>query len=154
MVACGLTLFLSLFLCFSYASELQISANSFYANEKKGENILSGNVIVKKDKDILRSEKLDVFVDKQRKPIKYIATGNAKFEVFLSNKLYKGVADKLIYDVLKDVYEMNGNAFIEEQGSNKKIYGDLIVVDKKQEIYRVKGKDNKPTRFIFELETK
>lgn len=153
-MACARLIVLVCLSSFIFAEQIEISANSFYANEKSGQNVLSGNVRVKKDKDKLSSDKLDVLVDKNRQPIKYVATGNAQFEVVLNEKLYKGSADKLSYDAQKDIYEMSGNAYIEEPTSNKKIYGDLIIVDKRQNIYRVQSKENKPARFIFELETK
>lgn len=54
----------------------------------------------------------------------------------------------------KDIYEIDGNAFINELESNQKLYGDRIIVDKRNNVYRVESKDKKPARFIFDLEQK
>lgn len=136
------------------ASQVEISAEHFFADEKKGENILRGNVIVKRDKDLLRTSKLLVLTNKKRKATKYIASGNTRFEIMLANKLYKGSGDELVYDVGKDTYEINGNAFVEEPATNKKVSGDKIIIDRKQQTYSVLSDEQKPAKFVFELEEK
>lgn len=139
---------------FSYASKIEVQALNFYADENSGKNILSGNVIVTRDKDILKTGELIIYTNKNHKPIRYEATQSPQFEITLKDKLYKGSGDKLSYDVTKDIYEIDGNAFINEVQTNKKLHGDKIIVDKKQNIYRVESKNNKPARFVFELENK
>ena len=145
-------LFLSL--VFAFANQVEISAEHFFADEKKGENVLSGNVVVKRDKDILYASKLVVMTNKKRKATKYIATGNTRFEIILQDKLYKGSGDELIYDVSSDSYEINGNASVEETQSKKKVTGDKIFIDRKQEVYSVISNEQKPAKFVFELEEK
>lgn len=152
MVRIVFALFLSL--VFAFANQVEISAEHFFADEKKGENVLSGNVVVKRDKDILNASKLVVMTNKKRKAVKYIATGNTRFEIFLQDKLYKGSGDELIYDVSSDSYEINGNASIEETQSKKKVTGDKIFIDRKQEVYSVISNEQKPAKFVFELEEK
>nr|WP_152778842.1 LptA/OstA family protein [Campylobacter hepaticus] len=127
---------------------------NFYSDENKGESILSGNVEVIRGDDILNSEKLIIYTDKNRKPIRYEAMQNARFKIILKDKTYKGSGDKFIYNVVQDVYEINGNAYINELSSNQKLYGDKIVIDRKANIYRVESKDQKPARFVFELKDK
>lgn len=139
---------------FALANQVEISAERFFADEKKGENVLSGNVVVKRDKDVLHANKLLVITNKKRKAVKYIATGNARFEIVLQDKLYKGSGDELIYDVNNDSYEIIGNAFVEEVESKKKVIGEKITIDRKQEMYSVISSEQKPAKFVFELETK
>lgn len=139
---------------FALANQVEISAERFFADEKKGENVLSGNVIVKRDKDVLHANKLLVITNKKRKAVKYIATGNARFEIVLQDKLYKGSGDELVYDVNNDSYEIIGNAFVEEIESKKKVIGEKITIDRKQEMYSVISSEQKPAKFVFELETK
>ena len=136
------------------ASQVEISAEHFFASEKKGENILRGNVVVKRDKDILHASKLVVLTNKKRKATRYIASGNTRFEIVLKDKLYKGSGDELIYDVAKDTYEINGNAVVKEPATNKKVSGDKIIIDRKQEAYSVFSDEQKPAKFVFELEEK
>lgn len=144
--------FLSL-LCLN-ANQIEVSANEFKGDELSGRSVLSGNVLVKRDKDILRSEKLVIYTDKKRQPIKFVATGNANFELFLKDKAYKGKGDEFIYHAKSDSYEIKGNAFIEELTTKKRLYGNTIFVDRKKQTYSISGSKDKPARFIFELEQK
>ncbi|MFQ6341709.1 lipopolysaccharide transport periplasmic protein LptA [Campylobacter sp. VTCC 70190] len=144
-----------LFLFFStvlIAQQIEVRALNFYSDENKGESVLSGNVEIKKGEDVLNSDKLIIYTDKNRKPIRYEAMQNARFKIVLKGKTYKGSGDKFIYNVAKDTYEIDGNAYINELQSNQKLFGDRIVVDRKANIYRVESKDKKPARFVFDLE--
>ncbi|HDV7327598.1 TPA: LptA/OstA family protein [Campylobacter jejuni] len=138
----------------TWATQIEVKALKFYSDENKGESILSGNVEVIRGDDILNSEKLIIYTDKNRKPIRYEAMQNARFKIVLKGKTYKGSGDKFIYNVIKDTYEINGHAYINELGSNQKLFGDKIIVDRKANIYRVESKDQKPARFVFDLKDK
>ncbi|EAI0652486.1 lipopolysaccharide transport periplasmic protein LptA [Campylobacter coli] len=138
----------------SLASQIEVKALNFYSDENKGESVLSGNVEIIRGDDILTAEKVIIYTDKNRKPTRYEAMQNAKFKIVLKGKTYKGSGDKFIYNVAKDIYEINGNAYINELQSNQKLYGDKIIVDKRNNVYRVESKDKKPARFIFDLEQK
>ncbi|ECQ4163124.1 organic solvent tolerance protein OstA [Campylobacter jejuni] len=138
----------------TWATQIEVKALNFYSDENKGESILSGNVEVIRGDDILNSEKLIIYTDKNRKPIRYEAMQNARFKIVLKGKIYKGSGDKFIYNVIKDTYEINGPAYINELGSNQKLFGDKIIVDRKANIYRVESKDQKPARFVFDLKDK
>ncbi|TKX31976.1 LptA/OstA family protein [Campylobacter estrildidarum] len=142
-----------LFFCISVslATKIEVKALNFYSDENKGESILTGNVEVKRGDDILNAEKLIIYTDKNRKPVRYEAMQNASFKISLKGKIYQGKGDKFIYNVTNDVYEINGNAYISELKSNQKLYGDRIIVDKKKNIYQVQSKDKKPARFVFDL---
>ena len=145
---------IGLFLTFNiiFADSIEVKALNFYADENAGKSILSGNVVVSRGKDVLNTEELIIFMDKDRKPLRYEANKNPKFSINLSGKTYKGSGDKFIYNVLKDTYEINGNAFIHEINTDKKLYGDKIIVDRKANVYQVQSRQNKPARFVFELE--
>lgn len=138
----------------TWATQIEVKALNFYSDENKGESILSGNVEVIRGDDILNSEKLIIYTDKNRKPIRYEAMQNARFKIVLKGKTYKGSGDKFIYNVIKYTYEINGHAYINELGSNQKLFGDKIIVDRKANIYRVESKDQKPARFVFDLKDK
>ena len=146
------SIFLLIFL--NAAGQIEISAKSFEADEKSGLSILSGDVLVKKDKDILKANKLSIFLDKNNKPLRYEATQNPSFELFLDGKSYKGRGDKFLYHAKSDIYEIIGNAFIEELETNKRLYGDKIIIDRQNQTYNVDGSSSKPVRFVFELDEK
>lgn len=153
MVARKIILFL---ICtsISLAAQIEVKALNFYSDENKGESILSGNVEIIRGNDILNAQKLIIYTDKNRKPIRYEAMQDAKFKIVLKGKTYKGSGDKFIYSVANDTYEINGNAYINEIGSNQKLYGDRIIVDRRKNVYRVESKNKKPARFVFDLEQK
>lgn len=134
----------------SLASQIEVSAKDFYLDEKSEKSVLSGDVKVKKGSDVLKSQKLVIFM-KNKQAIKYIATKEAHFKIKMKDKDYEGSGDEFVYDALKDTYEINGNAKIKEIQSNKQLFGDKIVVDRKNMTYRVLSKDKKPARFIFEV---
>ncbi len=138
----------------AFANQIKVQALSFYADENTEKSILSGNVIVNHGSDTLSSDELIIFSDKNRKPIKYEANKRAKFKITLKGKVYEGSGDQFIYDALKDTYEINGNAYISEIQSSKKLYGNKIIVDRKANIYRVESKDKKPAHFVFDLDKK
>ncbi len=144
--------FFLFFSCLLYSKQVEIRADSFSADEKKGINILSGSVLVKNKDDVLNSDKLLIYTDKNNKPLKYIASGNASFKIFIKDRVYQGSANELVYNLSTDTYEANGNAYIQDLSTNNKLYGDRISIDKKSQHYKVFGlNEKKPARFIFNL---
>ncbi|AJC87604.1 LptA/OstA family protein [Campylobacter insulaenigrae] len=129
---------------------IEVSAKDFYLDEKNEKSILSGDVEVKKGEDILNSQKLVIFM-KNKQPVKYIATNDAKFKIHMKDKTYHGSGDEFIYVVASDTYEINGKAKIIEVETNKQLFGDKIIVDRKNMTYRVISQDNKPAKFVFEV---
>ena len=101
-----------------------------------------------------QGDKLIITTDKNRKAKFYRALGDARFEIMLKNKLYKGRGDELSYDVANEIYEIKGNAVVEEAQSNQKLVGETIIIDKKQESYTVMSVEQKPVKFTFELDKK
>lgn len=85
----------------SLASQIEVKALNFYSDENKGESILSGNVEIIRGDDILTAEKVIIYTDKNRKPMRYEAVQNANFKIVLKGKTYKGSGDNLFIMWLK-----------------------------------------------------
>jgi len=142
--------------------QLIIDADQFEASDEKGLSIFTGNVKLKKIKDRLNSDKLEVYMTPKKKDgskqkrvaLKYIATGNADFEVYASGKHYIGKGDKIIYNPVKSEYEIIGKGFLKEVNENKTLYGETIFLNQTTGEARVRGTKNKPVRFIMEIESK
>ncbi|AJC86165.1 lipopolysaccharide transport periplasmic protein LptA [Campylobacter sp. RM16704] len=130
--------------------KIEVYAKDFYLDEKNEMSVLTGDVEVKKGKDILNSQKLIIYM-KNKRPIKYIATNNAKFKITMKDKIYYGSGNEFVYNVNKDTYEINGNAKITEEQTNKELFGDKIIIDRKNMTYRVFSKDKNPVKFVFEV---
>lgn len=129
--------------------QLQVSAKSFQSDLKKGITELDGEVVVIKGGDTLWADKVIIETNKKNQPQKYTAIGNVRFHTKMPDKELKGKANKAIYDVLKDEYQLIENAFIEEIGKNNTIKGSIIVFNPKTQEAAVKGSSNKPGVITF-----
>lgn len=143
-------------LLFAQTQTLIIDAQNFQADEKNGVSIFTGNVKIKMGEDKLNAQKVDIFfvTDKNNNkiPLKYEATGNADFEIVTKAKHYVGNGDKIIYSPQKEEYTIIGNGFLHEKKDDRKIYGDTIYVNQLTGEARVKGSENKPVRFIIQVD--
>lgn len=114
---------------------------------------ITGNVNIKKGKDILFSDNVIVYTDNARKPIKYEATGNVRFTIVTNdNRELKGKANRLIYNVKKNEYRLYDNAFVEETGKPNVLHGDEIVLSGNGDYANIVGKKQAPARVTFTLD--
>ena len=141
---------------FAQSETLTIDAQNFEADDKKGVSIFTGNVKIKMGEDKLNADRVDVYfaTDKNnaKVPLKYEATGKADFEIITKEKHYIGNGDKVIYSPQKEEYTISGNGFLQEKNDNRKVYGDTIYVNQLTGEARVKGSDQKPVKFIINVE--
>lgn len=149
----------SVSLLFAASERLVIDANNFEGDDAKGISIFTGNVKVKKAKDRLNSDRLEVYMTKAgqgkaRQPLKYIAIGNADFEVFTNGKHYKGKGNKVIYDPNKLEYTVIGKGYLNEITEGRELFGEKIFIDQTTGSARVSGTKEKPVRFIINIESK
>ena len=151
-------LFLSFTFLFSQSDKLIIDANNFETNDEKGLSVFTGNVKLKISKDKLSSDKLEIYVKpnskgKSKKPLKYIATGNVKFTIFSEDKKYMGKGNKIIYNPSKKEYTILGNGYLKELGKNRELFGEKIFINQLTGDAKVSGSENKPVRFILNIES-
>ena len=135
---------------------LIIDSQDFQADDKKGVSIFTGNVKIKMGQDKLNADRVDVFITTDKNnaqvPLKYEATGKADFEIVTKDKHYIGNGDKIIYSPQKEEYTIIGNGFLQEKNDDRKVYGDTIFVNQLTGEARVKGSEQKPVRFIINIE--
>jgi len=149
--------------CFTFLfaqddNTLIIDALDFKADDK-GVFTFTKDVKIKMDKDILNAQKVDIYFETNSKinnkiPTMYEATGNVNFEVISQDKHYVGKGDKIIYNPKQEEYTIVGNGFLHEKNSDRKIYGDVIYINKSIGQSSVKGNDTKPVQFIIDIEKK
>lgn len=148
-------IFLFLGISLLNAQKVEVKADNIFINEKLLFSELTGNVSVKKgNTDSLTSKKLNIYFDKNKQPLKYVAQGNAKFKGLLDGKHYEGKAQKIIYEPQNSKYTLIGDAFIREIDTDKRVYGNKINVDEVKGTYEVEGDNKKPVRLIFDIEEK
>jgi len=136
------------------SENVEITSNHFEADEAKLMSKFTGNVKVVKGYDTITSDNLVINFDKDKNPIRYTATGKAKFKLILNKKHYTGKANKIIYNPTKKYYHFIGNAFLQDIDTHKKIYGDDIMIDQLNGKYEVKSSGNRPVKFIFKVDEK
>lgn len=143
-------------LLFAQSETLVIDAQDFQADDKKGVSIFTGNVKIKMGQDKLNANRVDVYftTNKENKkvPLRYEAIGNADFEIVTEDKHYIGNGDKIIYSPQKEEYTIIGNGFLQEKNDDRKVYGDTIFVNQLTGEAKVKGSENKPVRFIINVD--
>ena len=137
---------------FGASAQLEVSANAIQSDLKKGETILTGNVIVIKDEDKLWADKVVIEINKKNQPLKYTATGNVRFYAKMPNKEVNGRAKKAMYDVQKDEYRLIDNAMVEESNKHNIIRGNLIVFNPTTEEASIKGSNQKPSVITFTMD--
>ena len=84
----------------------------------------------------------------------YVATGNVSLEIFTSNKHYIAKGDKIEYKPLSNKYIIVGNAYAQDVKNNRKLFGNKIFIDISTGEMVIDGSDEKPVRFIMQLQTK
>ena len=137
-----------------FAEQVEVNADNFFADESKFVGEFSGKVKITKGKDVLTAEKVIIYFDSKKNPTKYVASGNAKFRVFIKNKTYDGSGSELIYEPTPNLYTINGNGFLHEIESDKKVYGEKITVNQNSGTYNVNSGKKEPVKFIFQVEDK
>jgi lipopolysaccharide export system protein LptA len=147
-------IFFIIFSNFLFADKVEIESDRFEADENKLVSKFIGNVKIRKNSDEINSSKLFITFDKEKKPIRYEAVGNASFRVVIGNKHYEGNANIIIYEPKSSRYTFKGNAFLHEIDTGKKVYGEKIFVDEATGRSEVVGEKGKPVKFIFETKDK
>lgn len=150
---------LAFFISFIFAQNSQkliIDAKNFEADDKKGVSIFTGNVKLKMGADKLNANKLEIYLNtgnsKNKKPLKYIATGEVSFDIQSNGKHYIGKGNKVIYNPNTQEYTVIGKGYIKEEVEQREIYAEKIFINQSTGAARVSGSDNKPVRFILNID--
>ena len=135
----------------AYASNMQILAKKFEYNKQKGVSKFSGDVNVTKQKDNILSQILYVYTNKDKKLKKMVAIKNVKFIIHDKNATYKGKSNKLTYIAPKEIFIFEGKVHITKLPENQQLFGEKVIIDKKNGTANVDGKENKPLKFIIKV---
>lgn len=145
-------------LLYGQTSKLIIDAKQFVSNDKDGISVFEGDVKLQRDKDILKSDKLEVFMQDKTKTnkrvaSKYEATGHVSFNILTNEKHYIGKGDKIIFNPVDEMYIILGNGTLKETNEDRTLIGDEIFINIKTGEARIKGTKEKPVRLIINIET-
>ncbi|MDR2342054.1 MAG: lipopolysaccharide transport periplasmic protein LptA [Campylobacteraceae bacterium] len=137
---------------FAKAEKVEVEAKNVYADEANRFVEFTGNATVIKGKDRLNAQKITVYIDEQGQPLKYVASGDVKVKISLNQKQYNASGNALTYEAKDQKYILEGNAFLTEIDTDRKIYGEKIEANQINGTYSVNGKELEPAKFIFQIE--
>jgi len=139
-----------------FTKEIEVTSKQFEGDQSKGISIFSGDVVVKRAKDYIKADKVIVTTDKKKKPTKLEFFGSNNHQIdftinYENNISYKGKTDKIEYYPITREYILTGNVSVEGIVEKRKIYGEKIVLEQVNKKAKIFGTDNRPARFIFEV---
>jgi len=134
------------------SQELKVKANSFYADQKTGVSVFEGKVNIIKENDELNASKVTIYTDKDNKPTKFIAKGNASFRIVTKDgSLYKGEAQRVVYFPKIKEYHFFTDAHLKQIDKKKEIIGNKIVLKTIEGKAHAVGAKSKPVIMIFDI---
>jgi lipopolysaccharide export system protein LptA len=136
-----------------HAEELKVLAENFEADEQKGYTVFTGNVKISKGSDEFNASKVTIYVDKDRKPTKFVAVGNVSFSITTMTKdTYQGNAHEVRFFPQKKEYHFYTDVHIKQLNKQKEINGDEVIVDLTGGKAFAKGAEKKPVIMIFNID--
>jgi len=138
-----------------HAQELQVKANLFETDEKKGVSVFNGDVNVIKGTDELNASEVTIYTNQEHKPTKFIAVGDVSFNIETENgAIYKGQAGKVIYLPLTKEYLFFTNVHLQQVDEKKEIIGEEVVLKTIEGKAYAKGAKSEPVIMIFDMPEK
>lgn len=139
-----------------FAEQVKIISDAFEGNEDKGIAIFTGHVKITKEQDELNASKVSVYTDENQSPYRYEAEGDTSFYIHLKdrNTTYTGDAGKIVYLPLKKEYQFYHNVHLYQLGSDRKVFGDEVILNTIDGNAKAIGKEKAPVIMIFNIEEK
>lgn len=134
------------------AEELKIKAETFNSDQKTGISVFEGNVNMIKEHDELNASKVTVYLDKEQKPIKFLAEKDVSFVITTEDgSLYYGKAQKVIYLPIKKEYHFFKQVNLKQINEKKEIIGEEVILKSIEGTAFAKGGKEEPVIMIFDL---
>ncbi len=146
-------LLITTFTTLLFSEELKIEADSFTSDQNTGISIFNSNVNIQKANDELNASKVTIYVNKKKKPIKFVAVGNVSFIIVTKDGAkYSGVAGRVIYFPKKKEYCFYENVHLKQLNDKKEILGDEVVLRTTDGKAYAKGVEKEPVIMIFNID--
>ncbi len=137
-----------------FAEKIHVTSTSMTAEDLKKEVHFIDNAKVVQGKSWIHGDEIIVYFDENNQTKKYDAIGNVTFEFIEEKGHYKGSADKVTYYPVKSLYVLTGKAIIDDLINKRHVDGDKITLDMITGNANVKGSEQKPVKFIFDMKEK
>ena len=134
------------------AKTVEITSDTFEASQKELISKFIGNVTFKSDNERLKADKVFLYFDKNKKPIKVEAIGYVRFFITDRGKSYEGEAARVVFYPKKKEYILYGNVKVIQKPGKKILYAEEIHIDLVNSKLVVKGKEKKPVKMIFSVD--
>ncbi len=134
------------------AREVEVSAKKLEADQNAQVAKFYGDVLFRSGDDTIRAQKAYIFFDKERKPVKFQAVGEVRFELSHGQKSYRGRCRELVYFPKKREYILIGDVYVEQLPDGKKIIAQKVLLSLSTGTLEVEGDPKKPVKLIFEIE--
>jgi len=134
-----------------FSKDLHIISQKFSYDSKNLKSIFIGDVNATEGKNNVLADKMIIYFNKEKKPLKYEAIGNVRFRLVLDkNSTFVGKSDKLIYNFKNYDIFLIGNAFVKKIETNESIKANKIKLNKKTKSMEVEG-NKKPANIIIKV---
>jgi lipopolysaccharide export system protein LptA len=147
-----LFLFYILYTLSSHADMIDITADHFYANDINHEAFFEGNAQIKQGTNEFSASKIKVLFNNKRKATQYEASGGVAFDLMEKGIHYMGQAESVVYAPMSSNYFFSGDVVLQDLTNNRVIKAEMITLDLKTGLADIKGEENKPVHFRFEIE--
>jgi len=134
------------------AQEVEVVAKKFEADQEGHIAKFFDDVVFKRGDDVIKADEAYIFFDKNKKPIRFRALKNVRFELHHEGKTYKGRCEELIYFPKKREYILKKDVFVEQLPDGKKIYAEHVTLSLATGTIDVEGASKKPVKMVFEIE--
>jgi len=132
-----------------FAERVEITSTTMEAQDKEVHFI--GDATVKKADDWLHAERVIVYFDENNETSKYEAIGTVTFAFKNEKNSFKGSADKVVYNIVKSLYELKGKAVVDDLVNKRHVSSEVIILDMTTGNVNVKGSHKKPAKLIFDM---
>ena len=135
-----------------FAQNIEITALNFKADEKEGFTEFTGSVNVIKGNSELNATKVIVFFDENRVAKRYEAYDNVSFYIEEEESKFRGTSQKLFYYPQMQKYEFFVGVDIYDIVNRRTLQGDEVEVLLNEGKASVVGSEERPVKFIFEMD--
>lgn len=140
------------FLVLLNAEEVDITADHFHADDLTKVAYFDGNAHIEQGQNIFSASQVIVYFNKKKKATKYEANGGVMFDLIENGIHYRGQSGKIVYSPNSSMYYFSGDVVLEDLTNNRKISAEVISLDLVTGLADIKGTNNKPVHFRFEIE--
>jgi lipopolysaccharide export system protein LptA len=137
------------------SEELKVISDNFKADQQKGISVFTGNVKVTKGSDELNASKVTIFMDKDKKPYKYLAEGDVSFYIVTEQKeKYHGSSQSAVYMPNESEYQFYTKVDLIRLDDYRRVKGDKVIVNTTQGNAAAESTKGEPVVMIFNLQDK